>query len=38
MKSSPARPARLVESVIVNPEVRHLVFEAVGERRLDFTL
>lgn len=37
MKPSPPRTVQLVESVIVNPEVRHLVFEAVGEQRLDFT-
>jgi CDP-4-dehydro-6-deoxyglucose reductase len=37
MKSSPSRTVQLVESVIVNPEVRHLVFEAIGDRPLDFT-
>jgi ferredoxin-NADP reductase len=37
MKSSPPRTVRLVESVVVNSEVRHLVFEAAGESRLDFT-
>lgn len=32
MKSSAARTVQLVESVVVNPEVRHLVFEATGGR------
>lgn len=36
MKSS-KRTVKLVESVIVNPEVRHLVFEAAGEAPFDFT-
>jgi NAD(P)H-flavin reductase len=35
MRSFPERTVRLVESVTVNPEVRHLVFEIVGERGLD---
>jgi CDP-4-dehydro-6-deoxyglucose reductase, E3 len=37
MKSFPERTVRLVESVTVNPEVRHLVFEFAGERRLHHT-
>ena len=37
MQSSPWRSVRLIESVTVNPEVRHLLFEVVGQDRLDFT-
>jgi ferredoxin-NADP reductase len=37
MKSCPQRTVQLIESVIVNPEVRHLVFEEVGATSFDFT-
>lgn len=33
---SPERTVRLVESVIVNPEVRHMVFESAGGPSFDF--
>jgi ferredoxin-NADP reductase len=37
MKPTLERTVRLVQSVVVNPEVRHLVFEDVAGRQLDFT-
>ncbi len=36
MKPSPERTVRLVESVAVNSDVRHLVFEVVEGSRLDY--
>lgn len=37
MKPSSWRSVRLIDAVTVNPEVRHLVFEVVGEQRIEFT-
>jgi ferredoxin-NADP reductase len=37
MKPSSERTVQLVESVVINPDVRHLVFECVREHCFDFT-